>query len=63
LLGALHCVAGTGDRKAAEAMYRRLQQVNASEAELAQARQALRANGRLAPATTHPESALPKTAR
>jgi tetratricopeptide (TPR) repeat protein len=66
LLGALHCVAGAGDRKAAEAMYRRLLQVNASESELAQARQALRANGRLAPATPHPlhpESALPKTAR
>jgi tetratricopeptide (TPR) repeat protein len=63
LLGALHCVAGAGDRKAAEAMYRRLQQVNATESELAQARQAMRANGRLAPASPHPESALPKPAR
>jgi tetratricopeptide (TPR) repeat protein len=63
LLGALHCVGGAGDRKAAEALYRRLQQVNASESELAQARQALRANGRVAPGVPHPESALPKTAR
>jgi tetratricopeptide (TPR) repeat protein len=63
LLGALHCVASGSDRKAAEAMYRRLQQINASESELAQARHALRVNGRPAPATPHPESTLPKNAR
>jgi len=63
LLGALHCVAGGGDRKTAEALYRRLQQAGATESQLAQARQALRANGRVSPNGSAPESALPKTAR
>jgi TolA-binding protein len=63
LLGALHCVAGSGDRKSAEAMYRRLQQLGATEAQLSEARQALRAKGRIAPPATPSDAALPKAAR
>jgi TolA-binding protein len=63
LLGALHCVAGSGDRKAAEGMYRRLQQLGATEAQLSEARQALRAKGRIAPPASPSDAARPKAAR
>jgi TolA-binding protein len=47
LLAALQCVVGAGDYKAGEAIYRRLQQAGATEAQLAQARQALNTDGRV----------------
>jgi tetratricopeptide (TPR) repeat protein len=49
LLGALRCVAGAGDRKEADGIYRRLQQAGATESQLAEARQAMRSNGRINP--------------
>jgi tetratricopeptide (TPR) repeat protein len=60
LLGALQCVAAAGDRKTAEVFYQRLQQIGATEAQLALARQALQANGR---ATSPSQSPLPTPAR
>jgi tetratricopeptide (TPR) repeat protein len=65
LLGALRCLLATGDRKSAEAVYRRLLNAAANEPHiLAQAREALRANGAAAsPGGGPTESALPKTTR
>jgi tetratricopeptide (TPR) repeat protein len=65
LLGALRCLLATGDRKSAEAVYRRLLNAAATEPQiLAQAREALRANGAAAaPGGGPTESALPKTTR
>jgi TolA-binding protein len=69
LVAALQCQVATGDRKAAEATYRRLATSGTTEPELlAQAREALRANGngrqgRQVPAGgSNGESALPKAA-
>jgi tetratricopeptide (TPR) repeat protein len=62
LLGLLTSLVATGDRAAAEAVYRRLQQAAAGDPQLlAQARQALQAGG--PGANGIPESALPRTAR
>ena len=65
LLGALQCMLATGDRKSAEAIYRRLLNAAANQPQvLAQAREALRANGAAAAAGAGPtESAPRKTAR
>jgi TolA-binding protein len=63
LLAALQSLAGAGDRQAAEVIYRRLQQAGANESQLAQARQALRVDGRPSPPGSPSESALPKPPR
>src|SRR5262249_49282838 len=63
LLGALQCVAGAGDRKGAEVLYRRLQQIGATEAQLSLGRQALQTSGRATANESSVQSALPRTAR
>jgi hypothetical protein len=64
LLGALRCLVVTGDRKSAEAVYRRLLSAAANDPQiLAQAREALRANGGAAAGASPTRPVLPKTAR
>lgn len=62
LLGALRCVADSGDRQAGELIYRRLQQAGATESQLAEARQTLRRNSRTTP-NGSASDALPKAVR
>jgi cellulose synthase operon protein C len=64
LVGALRCLIATGDRKSAEAIYRRLATSAGVEPELlAQARDALRNGHRVPPRNGAPDSALPRSAR
>jgi tetratricopeptide (TPR) repeat protein len=63
LLGALQCVAGAGDRQAARGLYQRLQQIGATESQLAQARQALHSNGRAIPNGSPSASPAPENTR
>ncbi len=64
LVGVVRCLVATGDRASAEAVYRRLMSSSATEPDLlAQARTALRANGRPPAVHGNGESALPKAAR